>query len=130
LPAQLDAEAALQICQARKMNFLLAWPALLLGRIYRDREVPDLKKSEEFLNQAADSIERHQNRPLYWELAFDRAMLAKTKGEKDLAQTFLENSLGALENYLQAIPETLRQSYLRDLKVEKLREELKNLQRS
>ncbi len=125
--AQLDAEAALEAAQRRGNPFLLGWPYLLLGRILRDRPKADLPEAKIYLEKAWDTIQRFQHRPLQWELRWDLGILAKKQGEWDQARDHLQRAHADLESFLKEIPEGLRQSYLRDRKLEKIELELKSL---
>ncbi len=122
--AELDAGYALDLAKRLRHPHFTAWAQLLLGRILRDRPRPDLAQASAYLNRAHQGIHRLNNRPLLWEVAFDRGLVAKRLGETEAARAFFEAALRDLEGLLAELPDFARQSYLRDRKLEKIRAEL------
>ncbi|MCC7344169.1 MAG: serine/threonine protein kinase [Deltaproteobacteria bacterium] len=128
LPAQLDAEAALQLGRLWPDDRLLGWLYIILGKVYRDRAQPDLPKSEEFFEKARDNILKNDNRESLWEVEYNRGLLAKAKGEIPKARELLLAAKQAALDYAEKLPEALRASYLRDRKLESVLQELAALE--
>lgn len=126
-PAELDAQFALDLAKRRKNPLFTAWAQLYLGRILRDRLRPDWIEAEEFLARARQGIWRAKNQPLYWEVEFDRGLLAKKKGEFSQAREFFRSAQGQLEELLAKVPDFVKQSYLRDRKMERIEAELSSV---
>lgn len=122
--AELDAGYALDLAKRLRHPHFTAWAQLLLGRIIRDRPKPDLTQAAAWLNRAHQVLHRLNNRPLLWEVAFDRGLVAKRLGETERARACFEAALLALEGLLAELPDFARESYLRDHKLEKIRAEL------
>jgi tetratricopeptide (TPR) repeat protein len=123
-PAELDAEYGLSLAKTRKIPLLTAWSQLLLGRILRDRPRPNLIQAEEYLARAHQGIWKIKNQPLYWELEFDRGLLAKKKGEWEKARGFFKSAEAMLGELLLKVPDFVKQSYLRNRKMERIEAEL------
>ncbi|HEX5035503.1 MAG TPA: protein kinase, partial [bacterium] len=68
LPAQLDAEAALNVGRLWPEDRLLGWVDIILGKIYRDRPKPDWDKSAEFFDRARANILKNENLESLWEV--------------------------------------------------------------
>lgn len=128
LPAQLDAEAALQLGRLWPDDRLLGWLYIILGKVYRDRAQPDLSKSEEFFEMARKNILKNDNRESLWELEYNQGLLAKAKGEKDRAREYFLGAKQAVEAYAEKLPEALKISYLRDRKLDAVLQELAALE--
>lgn len=124
LPAQLDAEAALQLGRLWPDDRLLGWLYIILGKVYRDRAQPDLTKSEEFFEKARDNILKNENLESLWEVEYNRGLLAKAKGEISRAKECFLAAKRAVEEFAGKLPESLRASYLRDRKLEGVLQEL------
>lgn len=122
--AQLDAEAALELAKQRSHRFMVAWARLLLGKILRDRPKPDFKKAEEYLATAHDMFKEQNHRHLLWESEFELGLLSKKVQDFSGAERHFIAAREELESLLPELPEGLRQSYLRDRKLEKILEEL------
>jgi len=128
--AQFDGESALAITDTQGDTVLRPLGMILIGRILRDRPKPDWEAATHYFNRAHEAVWRLKNRPLLWELEFDRGLLAKKKSEKDRALRFFLSAKEALEDFLKEIPEDLRQSYLRDRKMERIDAEIQSLQKA
>lgn len=128
LPAQLDAEAALQLGRLWRDDRLLGWLFIILGKVYRDRAQPDLKKSEEFFEKARDNILKNDNRESLWEVEYNRGLLAKAKGDNARAKELLSAAKIAIEDFAEKLPEALQASYLRDRKLEDVLKALAGLE--
>jgi hypothetical protein len=128
IPAQLDAESALNLATRRSETSYIAIASLLLGKIFRDRPRPDLTASTEYLNDAHRLIYQNRMGQVLWEVEFDRGLLAKKKGEALRARNYFLSSQNELEAFLKGLPESIRQNYLRDRKLERIAEELKALE--
>ncbi|MFO1462334.1 MAG: protein kinase [bacterium] len=126
-PAELEAGQALHLAQALALPLLSAWSQLLLGKILRDRPRPDFNAAGRLLNRAHHALHRLQNRQLLWEVAFERGLLAKKRGESAEARRFFEAARRDLEALLAALPEAERKSYLRDRKLEMIERQLQEL---
>ncbi len=129
LPAQLDAEAALQLAGPLPDDPIMALVFLTLGMVYRDREQHDYARADGFLQDALERVQRQQNRPLLWEVQFHRGLLAKARGRRELAKECLGLAERALQDMLSGMSEPMRQSYLRDRKGERIQVELAELER-
>lgn len=127
LPAQLDAEAAFDLLQKMTHPFLYASALLLLGKVHRDREIPDYSAASEYLSEAEKVIHEHQHRPLLWEVEFERGILEKMQQQREAAKRHLEKSQEALELLLKEMPKAYQKNYLRDRKMEKINRELQEL---
>jgi len=127
-PAQLDAEAALQLGRLWPDDRLLGWLYIILGKVYRDRAQPDLPKSEEFFEKARENILKNDNRESLWEVEYNRGLLAKAQGEIPKARERLLAAKNAALAYAEKLPEALRASYLRDRKLESVLQELAALE--
>ncbi|MCE9624345.1 MAG: serine/threonine protein kinase [Deltaproteobacteria bacterium] len=127
LPAQLDAEAALNMGRLWPEDRLLAWVYMLLGKVYRDRPKPDWEKSAEFFEKAHANIQKNQNLESLWEVEFNQGLLAKVRGDRDGAEKHLLAAKRALEDFTAKLPEELRASYLRDRKLESVVQEIESL---
>ena len=123
--AQLDAEAALKAAQESSNSFIAAWAGLLIAKVLRDRPKPDLAAAQEHLERAAAEMRRLELGHLLWEAEFDLGLLAKRREDRPTARRHFEAAREALRGLLEEIPESRRQSYLRDRKLEKIEEELK-----
>jgi len=128
LPAQLDAESALQWARLLPEDPVLAWVDLILGIVYRDRPQADLAKAGEFLEQAWQRAERQQSRSLWWEINFHRGLLEKRRGNLELARERFRSAERSLQEMIQGLPGDLKTSYLRDRKVERIQAELQSLE--
>jgi len=126
-PAELDATYALDLAERQKAPHFLAWGQLLLGRILRDRPKPDLAEAARYLNRAHQAIHRLGNRQLLWEVEFDRGLVAKKRGADEEARAFFERARLHLEKLMEEVPEFVRNSYLRDRKMERILEQLSEL---
>ncbi len=122
--AELDAGYALDLAQSLRHPHFKALAQLVLGRILRDRPNPDLAQAAASLNRAHQGLHRLKHRPLLWEVAFDRGLVAKRLGEAERARACFEAALRDLEGLLAELPDFARESYLRDRKLEKIRAEL------
>ena len=127
LPAQLDAEAAMNVGRLWPEDRLLGWIDIILGKIYRDRPKPDWEKSAEFFDRGRANILKNQNLESLWEVEFNRGLLAKARGEPERAREAFLEAKKALEDFAGRLPEQLRASYLRDRKLESILEELQYL---
>ncbi len=124
LPAQLDAEAALQLGRLWPDDRLLGWLYIILGKVYRDRAQPDLKKSEAFFEEARENILKNENLESLWEVEYNRGLLAKAKGERARAKEHFLAAKRAVQEFAEKLPEAFRASYLRDRKLESVVQEL------
>jgi len=127
LPAQLDAEAALNIATAWPEDRVLAWIYIILGKIYRDRPQADWEQSALFFEKAHGNILKNQIRESIWEVQYNRALLEKKRGDFRQAKAFLLEAQAAIEDFVEQMPELLRASYLRDRKLETVLGELATL---
>ncbi|HKX12086.1 MAG TPA: hypothetical protein VJP40_02950, partial [bacterium] len=125
--AQIDAEAALKAAEERANGFIGAWAGLLIAKVLRDRPKPDLEAAQAHLERASAEIRRLDLGHLLWEAEFDLGLLAKRREDKAAARRHLEAAREELQALLKEIPESRRQSYLRDRKLEKIEEELNRL---
>ncbi|MFO1462147.1 MAG: protein kinase [bacterium] len=125
--AQLDAEAALASATRLGVPFLTAWCELLLGKILRDRRKPDFAGAERLLSGARDKMRKQKVQHLLWEAEFDLGLLAKRRGDRAAAGAHFLDAKRELEALLPQLPEGLRQSYLRDRKLERINEEFNDL---
>jgi len=123
-PAQLDAEAALKAAEESANSFIAAWAGLLIAKVLRDRPKPDLSAAQAALERAASEMRRLELGHLLWEAEYDLGLLAKRRGDLDSARKHFEIARDELRGLLDEIPESRRQSYLRDRKLEKIEEEL------
>ncbi len=126
--AQLDAEAALNLAERRLDTSLSGLGALLLGKVLRDRPLPDLESASFWFNTAQERIWKHQIRQLYWEVEFERGRLAKKKKEIEKARNYFLSARQELESYIKELPESSRLSFLRDQKVGRLATEVASLE--
>lgn len=126
-PAQLDAEAALQIGEQRANPLFISWAQMLLGKILRDRLKPDWVGATIYLNKAHKIMWQHQNRQLLWEVEWERGLLAKKKGETDRAKNYFLSAKKTIEGLLTTMKEGQKEGFLRDRKLERIAEELKSL---
>ncbi|MCC7345558.1 MAG: protein kinase [Deltaproteobacteria bacterium] len=123
--AQLDAEAALEIAERRSQPAWLAMARLLLGRVLRDRPRPDLDGAARALNLAHHAAWQLGIRPLLWEIDWERGRLARRRQERERARNYFLSARRELESLLPELPPALRQSYLRDRKLERIAEEIR-----
>lgn len=129
LPAQLDAEAALQLGKLWPDDRLWGWLYTILGKIYRDRPQPDYEASAEAFEKALANVQKNQNRESLWEVEYNRGLLAKARGDPVQAEAYLLAAKAAVEAFLAHLPEALRGSYLRDRKLETVLGELEALKK-
>jgi len=125
--SQLDAEASLAAAKKQSNSFLSAWSELLLGKILRDRRKPDLAGAKQHLETARRQMKEQNLKHLMWEVEFDLGLLAKQSKDLPSAAGHFQAAKKDLESVLPELPESLRQSYLRDRKLERISEELNNL---
>lgn len=125
--AQIDAEAALQSAQELANGFIGAWAELLIGKVLRDRPKPDFETAQAHLENAAANMRKLGLGNLLWEAEFDLGLLAKRREDGATARKHLEAARAELRSLLEEIPESRRQSYLRDRKLEKIEEELRTI---
>jgi len=123
--AQLDAEAALEIAERRSQPTWRAMARLLLGRVLRDRPRPDLDGAARALNLAHHAAWELGIRPLLWEIDWERGRLARRRQEPERARNYFLSARRQLEALLPELPPALRQSYLRDRKLERIAEEIR-----
>ena len=100
---------------------------LLLSKIFRDRRKPDWELSEKHLKIAHQDICDNHYRTLLWEAEFERGCLEKQKGNFKQAKLQFEKALEALELLTQPMPEAYRKYFLRDRKLERIKQELSSV---
>jgi hypothetical protein len=125
--AQLDAEAAREVAERSHNPAFGPWAYLLLGKIHRDRKKPDYPAAEVFLEKARVAIVAGQRRQLFWEVQLDLGLLAKRRGDRERAKSFLLAARDALQELMTSLPESQRSSFLRDRKIERILSELEGL---
>ncbi len=120
LPAQLDAEGALDRSTLISHQALQASAHILLGRIYRQRRKPDLKISKQHLDTAYRLIREQQLRQILWEIEFEMGELAIQLKDFAGALSHLNKSDMALDLILKNMNPDYRRYFLRDRKKEKI----------
>lgn len=126
--AQRDAEAALALCTERPDDPLLAWIYLVLGKISRDRPVPDFAEADRCFAASGEIVRKNKTRQLLWEVEFNRGRLRKLTGDKDEARRHFQAADAALRDLEKDLPAAFKESYLRDRKSDRVRWELENLE--
>jgi len=127
IPAQLEAEEALRLSEELSNNFLIASAHLLLSKVYRDRKKQDWDQSEKHLDLAHQDICDNQYRTLLWEAEFERGRLEKIKQNLQAANTQFQKALAALQLVTEPMPEAYRKYFLRDRKLERIKQELSSV---
>jgi len=128
VPAQLDAEQALQIGQNRGNELFIAWAQLILGKIYRDRPRADLEAARVQLNKAHRWTWSNRYLRLLWEVEYDRGLLAQKMQESSRAKNYLLSAQTHLTTLANSMPQAYQSSFLRDRKLENIQEALKSLE--
>ncbi|HKX11799.1 MAG TPA: hypothetical protein VJP40_01510, partial [bacterium] len=122
--AQRDAEAALKIHRHFPEDPLMGYAYLVLGKVFRDRELYDYSQAGHCLLRARANVLKNQNRPLLWEVEYNLGLLEKMKGDREAARKFFLFARKALEDLEQSLPEALKESYQRDRKSDRVAREL------
>jgi hypothetical protein len=79
------------------------------------------------LEKARVAIVAGQRRQLFWEVQLDLGLLAKRRGDRERAKSFLLAARDALQELMTSLPESQRSSFLRDRKIERILSELEGL---
>lgn len=127
LPAQLDAEKALEMAEALSHRYLIASTHLFLGKVYRCRKRPDSSKARWHLGRAHQLIRDQQFRQLLWEVEFEMGLTEEQKGNFVSAGDHYQRAHESLNLILQSMTEAYRRYFLRDRKQEKIEEALRRL---
>lgn len=125
--AQLDAEAALEVAERFPGSSYRPRVQLLMGKIYRDRAKPDFAGAAAYLREARDAIVAGGMKQLVWEVEFDLGLLARLSGDAAAARLHLEASKAGMDAFMAGMPETQRESFLRDRKMERILSELEKI---
>ncbi len=125
----LDAQHALKLSSENKDCALGCRSHLMIGKIRREQQNPNLPSSQHHLQEAHRLALAHGLGNILWEISFERGLLAKKQNDFKTSLKYLQNSQKELQKLSKEIPTLFQKSFWRDRKEKRITELLSSLKR-